>query len=558
MNPPICILRKAVAAVLLVVIFGIAGLPAAGASRPRFSLVAEDGPAAAGRREAAFSLAVIAGGEEEKSPAVAPPALTMPKKWRRALVQLGALSVYSTIRYWSSYHDWIEDWQFQLNFEDQYRRFLTTEAIRFDSNAYVVNWTHVQGGAIYYMFARTNYLTWAESLLSAFTASAIYEYVSEWREVISINDMLTTTFGGYSLGETWFQLSDYFHHHKGVVPAVLRFMNPINELNQWLDRKKPASRAYPEPGWHEFALSAGWRRSTETGRGTFDTGLVGIDTQIIRTPEYGRPGVVRKVLRDTSLSELSIEVAVRGRQPGDDHLESGLAEEVDLYARVVGLAWYRQNIDESGRGTALSVGLGSALSYLRKRPTVYDSRSAQVRVDPLPGTPTDFRDKYAVTHLFGPVIDWTRFGRGLKIRVVADAYLDFALMNAFAFNAYSAAHSIEGMKTTLNYYGYSYAYGASASGRVDLDWGRFSLRGLVSAHVWDSWRGLDRFESDLTNNVNAVDTRTRFLFRAGWRVPSLPVRAFAALESIRRWGRIGDVRAASWETRTFAGLSYLF
>lgn len=558
MKIPPYIPQKTVAAGLLVLVLGLAGLPAAGASRARFLLAPQDDGAAAAPRETAFSLAVAAGRDEGKAPSAAPAGLTMPKKWRRALIQLGALSVYSTIRYWLSYHDWIEDWQFQLNFEDQYRRFLTTEAIRFDSNAYVVNWTHVQGGAVYYQFARTNYLTWAESLLTAFTASAIYEYVSEWREVISVNDMFLTTFGGYSLGETWFQLSDYFHHHRGLVPAVLSLMNPVNKINQWLDRKKPASRAYAEPGWHDFALSAGWRRSSETGRGAFDTGLFGIDTQIIRTPEYGHPGIVRKVLRDTSLSELTMDMAVRKRQPGDEHLQGGLAEEVDLYARVVGLAWYRQNIDESGRGYALSVGLGSALSYLRKRPALYDARVAQVRVDPLPETPTDFRDKYAVTHLFGPVVDWTRFGRGLKVRVVADAYLDFALMNAFAFNAYSAAHPIEGMKTTLNYYGYSYAYGASASGRVDLEWGSFRLRGLVSGHVWESWRGLDRFESELTNNVNAVDTRTRFLVKAGWRIPSLPVRAFAALESVRRWGRIGDVRAATWETRTFAGLSYLF
>ncbi len=76
--------------------------------------------------------------------------------------------------------------------------------------------------------------------------------------------------------------------------------------------------------------------------------------------------------------------------------------------------------------------------------------------------------------------------------------------------------------------------------------------------MYDSWEGLDRFESELTNDVGAVDTRTRFLLKAGWRLPSVPLRAFAAFEGIRRWGRIGDVRAVGNETRTFAGLSYLF
>ena len=167
----------------------------------------------------------------------------MPKMTRRALLELGVVAVYSTIRYWADYHHWVEDWQYELTCEDQYRRFLTTEAIRFDSNNYVTNLTHVIAGAFYYQMARTNYLTWKESLLAAFVSSLTYEYVSEWREVISINDMFMTSFGAVSVGEAWFQLSDDFHHSRSPFRRVLAFMNPINEINQFLDRRKPASKA---------------------------------------------------------------------------------------------------------------------------------------------------------------------------------------------------------------------------------------------------------------------------------------------------------------------------
>jgi hypothetical protein len=564
----LCPRKSTTAAGLAVLLAGAFALRSLAAVPPCFSLSSRgdaslaDAPPAAGKADTpgpvAFSLAVSRSSEGDTKIGAAPAGPGMPKKWRRALVQLGIVSVYSTYRYWSDYHEWVEDWQFQLTFADQYRRFLTTEAIRFDSNAYIINWTHVVGGALYYQFARTNYMSWGESLLTAFTASAVYEYVSEWREVISINDMTLTTFGGYSVGETWFQLSDYFHHRKSPVLKALGFMNPINTLNQWLDRKKPASHVYPEPGWASLVFSAGWWRSSETGRGAVGAGRIDLETQLIRTPEYGKSGTLKKVLHDTSLSELAIGVALRPRPSGATDLQTGLGEEIDLYARVVGLSWYRQTIDELGRGTAFSIGIGSALTYLRKRPVVYDSRGTQVHIDPPPATPTDFRDKMTVSHLFGPVVDWTRFGRRVKVRAVADAYFDFALMNAFAFNAYSAVHPIEGMKTTLSYYGYDYAYGASASGRVDVDWGNLWVRGLVSAHVWDSWQGLDRFQNEITNNVGALDTRTRFLVQAGWRLPSVPVRACIGIEGIHRWGRIGDVRAASQETRTFAGLSYLF
>lgn len=530
-------------------------LPSRAAEAPAFSLSAAGRPEAAA---AAFSLAAPRDRNDGAAGPAAEAAPAMPKKWRRFFVQEGIVAVYSTVRYWSAYHTWIEDWQFELTFADQYKRFLTLQAVTFDSNAYVTNWTHVIGGALYYQMARANYLTWAESVLASFTCSAIYEYVSEWREVISINDMFLTTFGGYSLGETWFQLADYFHHRRSPVLKALGFMNPINELNQWLDRKRPASHVYPEPGWADLTLSvAGWH-SSETGRSSYGAGRVDLETQLLRIPEYGRPGTFRKLLRDTTLSELAVGLTLRQRRPGDEHLNDGLAEEVDLTARVVGLSRYRQSIDELGRGSALSIGLGSALTYVRKRAVFYDARGAQVRLDPLPDTPTDFRDKMTVAHLFGPVLDWTLFGRGFKVRAVVDAYADFALMNAFALNAYSAGHAIEGMKATLGYYGYYYAYGGSASARVDVDWGGLSARGQVSGHAWGSWQGRDRFQDELTNNVAVSDSRTRFLFRAGWRLGALPVRLFAGIEGLHRGGKIAEVRASSRETRTFAGLTYVF
>jgi hypothetical protein len=543
-------------------------LPSAADVRPAFSLAASgaapvesDGPAGI-RSDPPCSVFFSLAGPQVAADAApmqpVPAAPGMHKNWRRMLIEAGAVAIFATVRYWSAYHDWIEDWQYELTFEDQFHRFLTTEAIRFDSNAYAVNWTHVIGGSLYYQFARTNYLSWPQAMLAAFINSSVYEYVSEWREVISINDTLLTTFGGYAVGEPWFQLSDYFHHSKSVALHVLAFMNPVNEFNQWLDRKEPASKVYRAPGWTGMEFSASWWHDSETGRGSYDALRLGMEAQIIRTPEYGNPGTFKKTLRDTSFSELSLDVILRAHQPDDVYLEGGPWEEVDFTTRTVGLSSYSQKIDELGRGSALSIGLGSALTFVRKRPPVYDNKVVRVYLDPLPETPTDFRDKLAVAHIAGPVVDWTHFGRGFKVRAVADAYFDFGMVHSFAFNAYSALSSIEGMKSTLGYYAYTYSYGGSASGRVDLDWGNLRVRALISGHIWDSIDSRDRIPEEVTNNVGATDTRTRLLFKAGWRLPSAPVRAFFAFESIGRWGRIGDVRADSRESRTSAGLSYLF
>ena len=99
-------------------------------------------------------------------------------------------------------------------------------------------------------------------------------------------------------------------------------------------------------------------------------------------------------------------------------------------------------------------------------------------------------------HLAGPVLDWTVFRPGLRLRTVAEAYFDFGLINSYALNAYSELHhtipddTIEGMKTTIMYYGYYYAFGGTLSGQTNLEWGNFRAQALASFGAWSSVDGL--------------------------------------------------------------------
>lgn len=534
------------------------GFPSPDHLRPEFTLCGAHAHGGAPDLFAAFSLSVP---RDEPAPSPGPvtaPAARMKKKWGRAFLELGALLGYSTVRYWLAYGEFIEDWQYELTCEDQYRRFFTTEALRFDSNCFSLNWTHALAGGLYYQTARANHLTAFESFLVTTGGSLFYEYIGEWREVISVNDMIITSVGGYPLGEAWYQLGKYFHHQKSFFPRVLGFLNPFVEFHQWLDRKDPASKVYDQPGWHGMEIWAGWRRQTVTGRETVDSAAVGFDMQLIHVPEYGKPGAFRRALRDTVFSEMSLDMVLRQRLPSDVEARTGLDEDVHFFTRVVGWASYRQEIDELSRGYAVSFGLGSAFTYIRRRPVTYDAQSIRVGIDPPPVDPVDFRDKVTAVHIIGPVLDWTSFGRGWKLRSVTEAYLDFAMAGSTAINEYSRLRTIQGLKTTLNYYGYHYALGASFSTRVDLDWRGFRIRGLVSGHIWDSVEGIDRFQADIEDDGNAVDTRVRYLLKASWKMPGAPLRFFAGHEGLRRWGRINDIEDRSFETRTSAGLTFSF
>jgi hypothetical protein len=138
------------------------------------------------------------------------------------------------------------------------------------------------------------------------------------------------------------------------------------------------------------------------------------------------------------------------------------------------------------------------------------------------------------------------------------------LINAFALDAYSEAHhtppsdTIDGMKTTVLYYGYYYGFGATVSGTTELDWGSFRARARADLGAWSSADSLDRFQDRVTNNAHLSDSRFRYLFGAGWKVPGWPVEIFANYEGVQRNGRLLGVHAGRLEKRLFAGLEFSF
>jgi hypothetical protein len=453
----------------------------------------------------------------------------------RAVLEQVAVEGVSTVNYWHEYANFINDWQWQLNWHDQSYRFFTLGAWRFDSNSFTLNWSHSLAGAVYYQFGRANNLTWAQSLLMSVGGSFWWEYCTEWREVISINDQIFTGLGGFVVGEPLFQLTNYFNRQPGLVSGALGWLNPLIKINRWLDRKDPGSSDYVQPGWHDFRLFVGWRTVTPKGPEARSSAYFGFRTQIINPPDYGQPGEIDKTLKDTMVSEISMDFAYR----------DGHADETNIDTRVVPWGRFRQSIDQSGNGYSLIFGLGSSLEYFKRR-AVLDAAG-------------EWREKLAMLHLLGPVADWTIFRDGLKLRTVAAAYFDFSLVNGLAMNEYALAHDITGMKSTVRDFGYYYGFGATFSGTTNLEWRSFRAHGLISFSAWSSADFADRYGlPTMTNNAHLDDNRFRYAVGAGWKVPSAPLELFVTYEGVRRWGRVAEVRAHTLEKRTFAGMSFTF
>jgi Domain of unknown function (DUF3943) len=546
-------LVRPVAAVALTVLLGLAS--AAGSNEPGQyqGTVPEDAPASIEFRLApAGDLEPLFGMTWGRSPGRSKPSRpgNGPKRGR-AWIEWGAFVTFVTVQYWTS-NSFPEDRDFKLTLGDQVRRIAFLDGVRFDSNQFSLNWSHILGGAMYYQFGRTNNLSWPASWLMAFVGSTWWEVIGEPKEVISINDQILTGAGGFPLGEAWFQVGNFLLHRPHAIQRALGVANPVLLINHWLDRKDPAGRTYVQPGWHDFSLVAGGRRLSAAGVQTGTDLYFGVRARLIGLPEYGRPGEVRRPLRDTYISELDFDYATRG----------GHAEETRLYAKAVPWGRLIQKISPDGRGYCLTLGLGSSFEYFKKRPLAdYDAVPVPVKTDLdrlRLGEPRAFTDKLAIVHLVGPVLDGTVFRRGLTFRAGLEASFDFALVNATAINDYSRLHDITGLKTTVFYYGYYYGLGGTLAARARLEAGVLSVHGLAEYNAWGSVDALDRFQAEITDNAHLGDTRTRLLVGASLRLPRTPVKLFAEIESVRRSGRLAEVRSVVRETKAYAGLAFSF
>jgi hypothetical protein len=495
-----------------------------------------------------------------------------PHAWRgvaESAVILGA----STIDYWLTYSDFKEDWQFAFTWEDQKRRFFTAESPKFDSNAFGFNWGHALAGVYYYNTGRTNGLNSRASFLFSLGASIVWETVCEWREVISINDVIFNAFGGPAIGEPLFQAGSYFTYKKGFWNTLAGILfNPVLAVNNWFDHGAgPAANSGPEASWHRFSLFAGMEEGTVSPAGATAVPAsaaehkqfnLGLEVETNAVPGYGRAGNFRTALSDTLSSRLFFDLSF-----GPDGLE-----EFRLRTQAVLFGWAWQGLaGEPGgavRGTSGSFGFALAFNAYRKRPVAWYDSSAE-----LPGggpalsdarfvrpAPTEFTDKMAVVSPLGAVLELAWFGPRLHLRWMSGAYGDFSMVNAMAYNLFTAGHDSSGVKSTLLNWGYYYGWGMTLATDAALDWRSWRLRGSLSYQFYGSIQGQDRYQflGVVTDDFKIRDDRLAWFLRLGYRLPRTPVELGLTAESVGRSGRLLDLRTDYHETRFFYRLSFVF
>jgi hypothetical protein len=473
----------------------------------------------------------------------------------RALIEMALNWSISAVNYNLKYSKFIEDWQFELTWKDQRRKWFTSEGLRLDSNNLRLNWTHAWSGAIYYNWARSNGLGPSPSFLFSSVGSLMWEYLAEWREISSINDHVFTWMGGPAIGEPLFQIADHFRRRRGWASRLAEtLVNPPLAINDLLDGKRRPPRV-PAADSADFRLFAGGKlgpASPADGRsGHADLDL---DLRLVSLPGYGRTGEGSGFSRRPLDNRYRIALSFSG----------DLIEEFNASTRSVLAGWWRRSVrqDAGGarRGGEWWLGTVCGWEFFQKKPLAdYDG-------DDLGMTerwfererPTRYVDKLSTLHLFGPAFDWTGYAGTLSARLGAEATLDFAMVNSLAYNDYTALHDPWGVKTTLHNWGYYYSLGYSLGGRVDVRRGGLRLEAGARYQRVRSIQGLDRYQDQVTDDSPLSDSRFTYDATLSLALLRAPLLLSLRLEGIDRWGRFHEVSRRGHELRLFyrVGVSF--
>ena len=459
--------------------------------------------------------------------------------WRRAHAaraayeELFALAA-GGVWYWASHDLNSTDWDIPPTAQAIFDRFRNLDYVRFDTNRFFVNQGHILAGTGYYLLARSNDMGPALSLLYAFATSTTWEWVVEFREKPSINDLITSPLGGEALGEALYQLGEVYHRG-GNLPLAARVLTaPFSvprAVHRWLDDAPPdpVLPKFGPPLAHTFRLRVGGGARNGPDDATRPIGSIALSTRVAAMPGYQHPGRFSTGFANGNFTALDLDLRL-----GSEGIEATTAQ-----ARAIMFGYYRQRIDPGPRGYDLTIGAARGVRV------VYSD------VDGL-------HDRIGIVDLIGPALTFDTFDGDLHLSAEVETFLDFGSVASAAFPQYAAAHGKEGVRSELEAEGYYFAWGGTIVSNVSLSYRPVSIGADMRFAQFSQIGGFDRFHgNDVPTKVDLDDRRLAF---EGWaRLDVTPSLALQARYGAYRLDSSLDEFSSSRRFREYTGsLQYTF
>ncbi len=481
------------------------------------------------------------------------------KHYLRSALEIGAMLgggclIYNTVLLASN----SKDWDMNASWASQRRKLLLGEGIRFDDNAFYYNNGHSFAGAFYYLFARTNGMNSLESTLVSIASSALWETIAEYHEVLSINDMIATPLGGATIGEVFYQLTQFLDSgEKGYVTnTVTAILGGPSEIHQWVDKNHPVKSMQVDSYglntnvFHEFNVFAGAGVTTSgapAGQMALESRF-GFSTELITVPGYGRAGKSKKVITDAAFTQMFLETGLG---------QAGLSE-FRFFAQSALFGYYQQDLATNGKGQldGYSIFVGASTAY-------------DIKIDQM----MDFNDEMGVVNVLGPTLDATFYYKGFKVRAKFDAFADFAQVRSVAIEKYmdgkgytqevSKAKSsddpalkkiaekskVTGMRSILEKEHAYYAYGITTNSQVAIDYGPIQIGARLKTDTFASIQGGDRYQESVTDETKLTDNRLGASAWIAYIIPDSHLVLKLEAEKILRTGTANEVKSDADEER---------
>lgn len=427
----------------------------------------------------------------------------------RAGVENGAMLLLELGIYWYEPNTSVVDWQFP-NFA---AKVTSHNALRFDDNLLRTNYMlHSTAGGVHYLMTRTNGFGIAPSFATAVASSVLYETVLEWLEVISINDLIVTPFGGMAAGETMHLIGDYVNSEQPAVRTEVRgtagsVTRDFAGLTLGLPRNVHDEMDTPPSPYaverdalglstayaHEFHLRLGQEALFDGDRrGEMIVGRG--ELWIAAMPGFLRPGRFHRWFSNGNFASVKLRIGGgNGGEAGDVRFHSHLA------------GYYAQNIG-SGLGTATEVALASGLRYVDRREL-------------------DLRQHYGMVHLPHPVATlWLRQG-GVVAEIGARISPDFASITSASYQRYAEENGVLGTRATLKRHGYAHSFGISGEAFASLRFGDVVIGASAEHGRYTTIDHFDRLQEEIRRPTHGTEAMTELSARLELEPQGSPVSA---------------------------------
>jgi hypothetical protein len=431
-----------------------------------------------------------------------------PPHYGRTALELAGVLAIGTTYYWIVSDPNKVDWDY-VDLGDR----ATHVDVKFDNNMFRTNFLmHPLAGTMSYWLSRVNGLDIYWAAANSALSSAAFEFVLEWLEKPSINDLVVTPVGGIAGGEFFFHLGDYlnsaFGRDNAFQRAVALSLGLPEAIHHPLDGVEaapaatPDSLGYSSAYWHRFGVGFGPANVTN------DKGLhaqvydLVFDANLVAMPGFLRPGVFGVGFHQGNFTEGHLRTSVAG----------GFLKDVDLRIAANLVGSYAQDwkgTEEAPRGSATMLAASVEMRYVDRW---------------LLGR----RDQYSIFHVLGPSAKgWLAPGGGLVAKAEGGLHLDFAGIRSPAYEKLVAENGSVGTKSVLQLQ--TYYQGLGASGRVSgsLAFAGVEIGGYAAYGTYRSIDGLDRYYSprDATNTDQIMElgvgakfepAAAPLMLRVGW------------------------------------------